>query len=120
MFAGKTDLMLLENIQVRALRFVYQDFRSERSELLKRNNKSTIKIMILRNLAIEVFKSLNDLNPSYMKDLLETKARNYEFRDPMILTQPAVKTSTYGLRSFSYYGAKIWNILPTKLRERRL
>ena len=109
--------MLLENIQAIALRCVYQDFKSERSELLKRNDMSTIKNMNLRILAIEVFKSLNDLNPSYMKELLATKPRHYEFRDPLILKQPVVKTSTYGLRSFSYYGAKIWNLLPNKVKS---
>ena len=38
-------------------------------------------------------------------------------RDSFIIEQPKRRTTTFGLRSFSYVGAKVWNELPTYLME---
>ena len=39
MFASKTDLLKLESIQVRALRFVYRDLESSKQEILLKSNE---------------------------------------------------------------------------------
>ena len=33
-----------------------------------------------------------------------------------LLIQPPKRTTTYGLRSFQYYGAHVWNMLPVNLK----
>ena len=58
MFISKTSLSKLENIQKRALRFVLDDYQSDYNDLLQNANVPGIKIMLLRYLAIEVFKCI--------------------------------------------------------------
>ena len=66
MFTTKTSLSKLQNIQKRALRFVLDDFQSGYTDLLQNANVPGIKIMLLRYLAIEVFKRINEINPAYL------------------------------------------------------
>ena len=41
----------------------------------------------------------------------------YGMRDGRKLAQPKVRTETHGINSFRYQSAKIWNSLPTKIKE---
>ena len=41
----------------------------------------------------------------------------YRMRDSSLLEQSHCRTTTFGLRSISYNGAKLWNDLPTYLKE---
>ena len=66
MFTTQTSLSKLQNIQKRALRFVLDDFQSGYTDLLQNANVPGIKIMLLRYLAIEVFKKINEINPAYL------------------------------------------------------
>ena len=38
-------------------------------------------------------------------------------RDSCIIEQPKRRTTTFGLRSFSYVGDNVWNVLPSYLKE---
>ena len=102
----------LVDIQRRALRFVLCDYSSSYDELLIKATVPGIKILLLRYLAIEVYKCVEKLNPEYLNQLFLKKNSPYELRDGSILSRPKVKYTHYGLKSFRSYGAKIWNILP--------
>ena len=54
-------------IQLRCLRIIYNYYSSDYQILLKLNQKPSMEIARLRNLALEIFKTINDLNPSFMK-----------------------------------------------------
>ena len=66
MFTSETSLSKLENIQKRALRFILDDYQSSYTDLLQNANLPGIEIMLLRYLAIEVFKCINEINPAYL------------------------------------------------------
>ena len=112
---GKIDMM--EKIQERALRFVYSDNMSSYGQLLSRANRCTLYNDRLRCIAIEVFKSINGINPEYLHNSFKTKICHYNLRDKNVVTQPMVNTVKYGLLSFRYHGAKIWNMLPTHIKS---
>ena len=44
------------------------------------------------------------------------RTTSYNLRGNYILTLPVPKTTSYGLRSFSYYVVKQWNLLPDDVR----
>ncbi len=69
----------------------------------------------LRNMATEKFKALHGSTPIYISDLFEEKDKIYYLHSTVSLMQPKCNTVTYGLNSFRYKGAKIWNDLPNKV-----
>ena len=107
----------LEKIQERALRILYQDHNSSYDDLLEMAGTSTIIIQRLRLMTLTVFESLNSLNPPCLNDIFTKKCMPYSLRDSSIIEQPKRRTTTFGLRSFSYAGAKLWNELPNYVKE---
>ena len=58
-------------------------------------------------MALTVFKSINSLNPPCLNDVFSKKIVPYRMRDSCMIEQPKRRTTTFGLRSFSYVGAKV-------------
>jgi len=54
--------------------------------------------------------------PNYMRDMFTLHAVNYNLRGNYILSLPKPRTKAYGLNSFRYHSAKLWNALPEALR----
>ena len=115
-FCSKTSTDKMEKLQYRALRQVYSDFDSSYEELLKRANMNTLKLTRIRKIALETFKILNNLSPSYILDLVKFKSTNYSFRYQNLAELPRVNTESYGRKSFRYEAAHVWNSLPNELR----
>ena len=67
----------------------------------------------LKNLCIEIFKTLNNLNPSFIKDLFNYHVVNHPVRDKykLNLEIPKVNQVKYGVNSLKRFGPKIWNTL---------
>ena len=66
---------------------------------------------------MEIYKTLNDLNPGYMKDIFQVQQSAYSARRPYNIKVPRVNQTTFGIRSIRYEGAKILNHLPNSLRS---
>ena len=104
-----------ENIQKRALRFLYDDDESTYEELLNKAKKPTIEIRKLRTLATEIFKTINNLNPPYMKEIFtQNTIRNTERKRLLV---KATNTKRYGTDSLKHLGPKIWNCLPQDIKD---
>ncbi len=71
----------------------------------------------LRKMATEIFKALHGSAPIYIRDLFEEQDKMYYLHSTVSLKHPKCNAVTYGLNSFRYKGAKIWNDLPNKIRN---
>ena len=49
--------------------------------------------------------------------MFHKKEVNYEMRNEYLVTQPKVKNQKYGIDTFSYQGARIWNMLPSDIKS---
>ena len=116
-FCSITNTRKIERIQYRALKFVYNDYSSDYTTLLSRGNHNTILVHRLRYIAIETYKCINKLNPSFLHDVFKAKVLGYNLRDSNLVIQPVVNTVNHGINSFRYHGAKIWNNLPTDIKS---
>ena len=116
-FCGQVNNQKLEKIQERALRILFADYNSSYTELLGRAGTTTLLIQRLRLIALTVFKSLHGLNPPCLNDMFTPKQVPYRMRDSSLLEQSRCRTTTFGFRSISYIGAKLWNDLPSYLKE---
>ena len=57
-------------MQERTLRLLHNDFASDYAELSKKSGKATMEVKRLRCLALEIFRTVNNLNPYYGKEIL--------------------------------------------------
>ena len=78
---------------------------------------NTLQITRIRKIAIETFKILNNMSPSYILDLVKFKNTNYSFRYQNLAELPRVNTESYGRKSFRYGAAHIWNSFPNDFKE---
>ncbi len=106
----------IECIQERALRFLVNDMKSDYNVLLKKVKYDTLHVRRIKAIACEVFKSLTDQNPTFMKDMFKKNDTVYKLHDGTTLVQPKFNTITYGRNTFSYYGSHVWNNLPNNVK----
>ena len=69
MYCQRQSNNLINKIHERALRIAYNDYKSDFDNLLSRDDSVTIHQRNIQALAIEIHKSLNNLNPIFMKDI---------------------------------------------------
>ena len=116
-FCGATNTKKLERIQCRALRFVFLDFNSDYTTLLVRAGLPTLELARKREILVEVYKAVMHLSPPFMWGLFTQKLTRYNLRNSNQLNIPHSNTTKYGLRSFSTYGATLWNSLPGHIKS---
>ena len=68
-FTSMTSTNKTELILKRAIRLLYNGYTSTYDSLLTKANKPSMELKRYRTLALEIFKTLNFLNPTYMQDL---------------------------------------------------
>ena len=115
-FCSKNNTSKMEKIQERSLRFVYNDYKIDYNSLLEKSKLPTLHVRRIRNLALESYKIINKEGPKFLHELVNLKHCNYSFRYN-IADIPNVKTSRYGINSFRYTAAKLWNDLPDNIRK---
>ena len=62
-FSSSKSLKKIEKMQERALRILYNDSTSDYNQLLNKSSKASMEVKCVRNLALEIFKTSNHLNP---------------------------------------------------------
>ena len=70
-FSAAKSLLKIECIQKRAIRFLYNDNESTYEELLTKANRNYMNIYRLKIICTEIYKTINDLNPRYMKNIFQ-------------------------------------------------
>ena len=81
------------SLHERALRLVYNDFKSSFHQLLEKDNSVTIHQRNLQILAVEIFKVHNNITPEIIKDVFELKNHQYNFRRDLRLQRRNVRSS---------------------------
>ena len=73
----------------------------------------------LKILCTEIYKTLQNLNPVYMKDIFQFRNNDRLARSQNIynLKVPAVNATRFGTNILSSLGPKIWNNLPSHLKS---
>ena len=119
MLSSVKSLNKIENLQKRALRFMLSDYESSYDELLRLSGSCAINVRLKRNLCVEIYKTLNDLNPSFMREIFETRKTKRAVREryKINLEIPRVNQASFGTKSLRFYGPKIWNSLPYHIKS---
>ena len=59
---------------------------------------------------------MSDKAPPAIRDLITLRSTKCELRHDDILSLPKVNTTKYGLKSWRYFAAKIWNELTNDIK----
>ena len=75
-FSTAKSLNKIESLQKRVLRFLwYDDYSVSYEGLLEKAGKVKMKVNRLRNVCVEIFKSINKLNPEFMNNISKVRAK---------------------------------------------
>ena len=109
MFSDKKLLNKIESLHKRALRFLLNDYENSYEELLEKSGKCNMNLRRIRFLCIEIYKTINSLNPDFMKNIFEMKTNNRIVREKykLNLNIPRTNKVTCGTNSLKSYGPKI-------------
>ena len=76
-----------------------------------------MKTRRLRTLAVEIFETLNEINPTHVKNIFTPKG-NSKVRLNDIINK-RINTSRFGAQGLRSLGPKIWNNLPSKIKSEK-
>ena len=117
MFSSKQSNSKLEKIHERALRIISRNYKSDYSSLLEQNNECTFHVRNLQALMTEIYKTIADLNPTFMKEIFIRQDNPYRLKCNLRLKIPSVRTLSYGTESISFRGSHLWNSLQNSYKE---
>ena len=107
----------INHIHERALRLVYNDYKSSFDELLRKDKTISIHHRNIHYLAIEMYKVKNNLSPLLMTELFEQKV-GPPTRKGDWFVRPNVNNVYTGENSVRSFGPVVWNdMLPQNIKN---
>ena len=117
MFSSKDTNKKIDSLHKRVLRLLYDDYTSNYKELLLKDDSVCIHVRNLQFLMTEIFKTIHDENPHFMREVFVREDTRYNLRSEFRLKVPHVNSSTYGLHSVSFRGSQLWNTLTNHFKN---
>ena len=120
-FIGDTQIDKLQKLHNRAARIISgASYLKRPSVVLRELEWMNLEEMRRRQKGILMFKILNGLAPTYLSEMFTfyTSLYNYGLRSSKMNLELPKNRTNYYKNSFAYNGAKIWNDLPSSLKER--
>ena len=117
MFHSRTISNKINRLHERALRIVHSGFKSTFEGLLRKGNSFSIHERNIQSLAIEIYKFLNGLSPSFLNNVFHKSISNsYDLQNHKELYSRSPKTVRYGTETVSYIAPKIWSKVPETIK----
>ena len=117
MFHSRTINNKMNRLHERTLRIVYSDFKSTFEGLLMKDNSFSIHEKNIQSLAIEIYKFLNGLSPSFQNNIFHKNISNsYDLRNQKELYSRNPKTVRYRTETVTYIAPKIWSKVPETIK----
>ena len=77
----------IESLQIRALQFLYNDYSIPYEVLLEKSGKVKMSVNRLKNLCVEMYKTINKVNPEFMNNIFKVNENKRLVRGQYKLTQ---------------------------------
>ena len=111
LFSTKAANNEINRTHKRALRILLKDYDSSFDELLEKSESVKIHDQNLQKLMIEIYKTMKNVNPSYIWEFHERKVVKYDLRTKNLCRLPKTRTTKFGIESLSFRGSLLWNSL---------
>ena len=116
LFCSKCASKKIDRAHKRELRILYNDYDSLFQLPLGRSNSYTIHVN-LQKLMTEIYKSLNNMNPSIVLEFHEKKCVKYDLRKKNLCKLPKAKTKSNGVESIPFRGSFLWSTLDDSINK---
>ena len=118
MFSSKQANNKIDKLHQRTLQIIHNDYdsTSDYHDLLLKDKLVTIHKRNLQFLMTEIFKTLHDANPSFMKGIFVREDTRYNLKCVDRLNVPVVNSNTYGHESLTFRGSQFWNLLANEFK----
>ena len=103
------------NIHKRALRIAYKDSCSTFDDLLRKAKSVSIHQRNLQLLAMEIFKTHSNLNPSFIKQIFVEKNVPCTLRSCKTILAPKPKPTGYSIENARFLEYRIWHAMPSSM-----
>ena len=109
MFSSASSPKKIENLKKRALRFLYNYCEISYEELLLKSDRATMNVNRLRVLCTKIYKTINNLNDDFMRDLFSLREASRLFREKYMLNLniPVHNQVKFGSKSLRVFGPKV-------------
>ena len=117
MFCDRTLDNEINRIHEKALPIAFQNKIDDFNTLLFESNSASVLKRNPQLLMIEVYKTVQNINPSSMTEIYVQKDITHNLRSNLPMRIPKARTSSYGIECLSFLGCKIWNNLPDNFKS---
>ena len=107
----------LKHLHVRCLRLIHNYKLSSYEELLEKDGSVSINHKNILSVVIEMFQIKHEQSPEIVKDICAQTTQHCIFRQTRDFRIRSVKSVYHGSESISYFGPKIWEIVPAKIKK---
>ena len=113
-FSSKMSQNKIEKIHERSVKFLSNDYVRSYAELLEKSTSVSMETKRLCRIVYEISKTLNNLNPVFMKDVFHYSPNlTHKKHNLCIHTQ---NTARFGNKSLRAFDANTWNTLPEHIK----
>ena len=116
-FCSRTLNNRINRLQERALRILYKDDDSTFSQLLEKDHSITLHTKNLQLLATEMYKMKNHILPCLLSEFVTAREASYNFRAISDFLPYDPRTVHLGTESLSFLGPKVWDLVPSHIKE---
>ena len=119
MFSNAVSLNKIESLQKQALSLLYKSYNTSYEDLLLKSGVSSMNVKRLRTLCVDMFKPLNNLNPSFMKKTfsLRLKDRPVRVKYKLNFNIPSCNQVTFGRKVLTFFGPNSSNSLSYQIKS---
>ena len=107
----------INRLHERAPRLVYNDTNLTFQEMLELDNSFTIHHRNLQKFATEMYKVINNLSPTFMKNIFPRSNNPYNTRCQAEFESYNIRTVYYGCETITYRGPNTWALVPNSIKE---
>ena len=115
---NRTNNNKINRLHERSLRLIYNGKKSSFEDLLQKDGSVSIYRRNLKTLAVELFKVFKVLSPVIFAEAFPVRQQSqHNMRNYSYFAMPRAKTVNHGLESLPCIGAKLWDSIPSHMKE---